>query len=168
MTTEQIIGLVLALIIMSVGVAGSILPGVPSTPLVLIAAIAHKLYFGAAGVGWLIMSLLVGLTVLSVLMDYLATLAGARKLGATWRGTTGAIVGCLIGMFFSLPGIIVGPFLGATVFELAGGRPWNESGRAGIGATLGLLAGAIGKVACCMAMMALFGTNVVYRTLTLP
>jgi uncharacterized protein YqgC (DUF456 family) len=165
MTTEQIIGLVLALVVMSVGVAGSILPGLPSTPLVLIAAIGHKLYFGETGVGWVVMSFLVGLTLLSVLMDYLATLAGARKLGATWRGTTGAVVGCLIGLFFSLPGLILGPFLGATVFELAGGRPWQESGRAGLGATLGLLAGAIGKVACCVAMMGLFGANVVYRTL---
>jgi hypothetical protein len=68
-------------------------------------------------------------------------------------------------MFFSLPGLILGPFLGATAFELAGGRPWQESGRAGLGATLGLLAGAIGKVACCVAMMGLFGANVVYRTL---
>ena len=103
MTTEQIIGLVLALVIMSVGVAGSILPGLPSTPLVLIAAIGHKLYFGETGVGWLVMTLLVGLTLLSILMDYLATLAGARKLGATWRGTTGAVVGCLLGLCFSLP-----------------------------------------------------------------
>ena len=166
MTTEQIIGLTIALVIMSVGVLGSILPGLPSTPLVLIGAVGHKIYFGETGVGWLVMTLLAGLTVLSILMDYLATLAGARKLGATWRGTTGAIVGCLIGMFFSLPGLILGPFLGATAFELAGGRPWQESGRAGVGATLGLLAGAIGKVACCVAMMGLFAVNVIYRSLS--
>lgn len=166
MTTEQIIGLVLALGVMSVGVAGSILPGIPSTPLVLIAAIGHKLYFGATGAGWVTMTLLIGLTLLSILMDYLATLVGARKLGATWRGTVGAVAGCLIGLFFSLPGVILGPFLGATAFELAGGRSWNESGRAGIGATLGLLAGAIGKVACCVAMMAVFAISVIYHTLT--
>jgi len=53
------------------------------------------------------------------------------------------------------------------VFELAGGRAFPESSRAGLGATLGLLAGAIGKVACCMAMMGLFVVNVVYRTLTI-
>ena len=52
MTTEQIIGLILALLLMAVGVAGSILPGLPSTPVVLIAAIAHRIYFGPAGAAW--------------------------------------------------------------------------------------------------------------------
>lgn len=167
MTTEQVIGLILAMVVMSLGVAGSILPGLPSTPLVLIAAVAHKLYFGPTGVGWVVLTLLALFTALSLLMDYLATLVGARQLGATWRGTTGAVVGCLIGMFFSLPGILLGPFVGATVFELAGGRAFPESSRAGLGATLGLLAGAIGKVACCGAMMGLFAVNVIYRSLTL-
>jgi hypothetical protein len=167
MTTEQVIGIILALVVMSLGVAGSVLPGLPSTPLVLIAAVAHKLYFGPTGVGGMVMTVLVLFTAVSMLMDYLATLLGARHLGATWRGTTGAVVGCLIGMFFSLPGILLGPFVGATVFELAGGRAFPESSRAGLGATLGLLAGAIGKVACCLAMMGLFVINVVYRSLTL-
>jgi len=103
MTTEQVIGMILALVVMSLGVAGSILSGLPSTPLVLIAAVGHKLYFGPTGVGWMVMTLLVLFTAVSLLMDYLATLVGARQLGATWRGTTGAVVGCLIGMFFSLP-----------------------------------------------------------------
>lgn len=50
MTTEQIIGLILALLIMSIGALGALLPGLPSTPLVLLAAVAHKLWFGATGV----------------------------------------------------------------------------------------------------------------------
>ena len=45
MSSEQIIGLLLALLVMGVGCLGSVLPGLPSTPLVLIAAIGHKLYF---------------------------------------------------------------------------------------------------------------------------
>ena len=57
-SVEQIIGLIVALLIMSVGIVGSLLPALPSTPLILLIAIAHKLYFGAAGVGWLMMTLL--------------------------------------------------------------------------------------------------------------
>lgn len=164
-SAEQIVGLTIALVIMLAGLAGSILPGVPSTPLVLLGAIAHKLYFGSMGVGWLVMSLLGGFTLLSLVMDYLASVYGAKRLGATWRGATGAIVGGLIGLFFNLPGILLGPFLGALVFEMAGGRKFRESSRAGLGATLGLLAGALGKAFCCLAMMALFAVNVVYRSL---
>ena len=166
MTTEQIIGLILTLIVMFAGVAGSILPGLPGTPLVLLAAIGHKLYFGPTGAAWWVLVILGGLTVISVLVDYAASIYGAKRLGATWRGAVGAIVGALIGLFFNLPGIILGPFVGAVLFELAGGREWKEASRAGVGATLGLLAGAVGKVACCVAMIGSFTANVIYRSLS--
>jgi uncharacterized protein YqgC (DUF456 family) len=164
MTTEQVIGLILALLVMGVGVVGSILPGVPGTPLVLLAAIGHKLYFGAAGAAWWVLTILGAITLISVLVDYAASVYGAKRLGATWRGALGAIVGGLIGLFFSLPGILIGPFVGAFLFELAGGRQWQDASRAGVGATLGLLAGAVGKLACCIAMMGLFAMNVIYRS----
>jgi uncharacterized protein YqgC (DUF456 family) len=164
-TTEQIIGLILALLLMVVGVAGSILPGLPSTPLVLLGAIAHKLYFGPTGVAWWVMTILALITVISLIVDYVASVYGAKRMGATWRGAVGAMVGGLVGLFFNLPGILLGPFVGAVLFELAGGREWKEASRAGVGATLGLLAGTIGKLACCIAMMGLFSVNVVVRSL---
>lgn len=165
MTTEQIIGLVIALLLMCIGVAGSILPGLPSTPLVFIGALAHKLYFGESGPAWWVVAVIGGFMAASLAMDYVASVYGAKKLGATWRGAVGAIVGGLIGLFFSIPGILIGPFVGATAFEMAGGREWKEASKAGVGATLGLLAGAIGKLACCVAMMMLFTVNVLYRSL---
>ena len=165
MTAEQIIGLSLALFVMCVGMAGSILPGVPGTPLVVVAAIAHRLYFGTASVSNTVVVLIVLLMILSLVMDYLASMAGAKKLGATWRGVLGAVVGALIGIFFNLPGIILGPFLGAAAFEMIGGREWKEAARAGLGAVIGLFVGALGKVACCAAMMGLFAVNVIARSL---
>jgi hypothetical protein len=165
MTTEQIVGLILALLVMGVGVAGSILPGLPGTPLVLVAAIGHKLYFGPTGAAWWVLTILAGFTAVSIVVDYAASVYGAKKLGATWRGAVGAIVGGLIGLFFSLPGILLGPFIGAFLFEMAGGREWRDASKAGVGATLGLLAGTLGKLACCVAMIGLFTVNVIYRSL---
>ena len=164
MTTEQIIGLILALLVMCVGLAGSILPGLPSTPLVLAGAVGHKLYFGPTGAAWWVLAVLGAFTAVSLVMDYAASVYGAKKLGATWRGAVGAIVGGLIGLFFGLVGILIGPFAGAMIFEMAGGREWRKASRAGVGATLGLLAGALGKLACCVAMMVLFAVNVIYRS----
>ena len=164
MTTEQILGLTFALLLMFLGVVGSILPGLPSTPLVLIGAVGHKLYFGPTGAAWWVMGVLALFTVLSLVVDYVASMYGAKRLGATWKGAAGAIVGGLIGLFFSLPGILLGPFIGAMLFEMAGGREWKAASKAGVGATLGLLAGAVGKVACCVAMMGLFTVNVIYRS----
>jgi uncharacterized protein len=164
-TAEQIIGLAVALLVMLCGLVGSILPGVPGTPLLLVAAIAHRLYFGAASANNWVLAGLVILTALSFAFDYLASMFGAKKLGATWRGILGAVVGGLVGIFFSFPGIILGPFLGALLFEMAAGRELKPSARAGLGAVLGLLAGAVGKLAICVAMMGLFTVNVIYRSL---
>ncbi len=113
MTTEQIIGLILALIVMGIGCLGSVLPALPSTPLVLIAAIGHKLYFGPAGAGWITLTLLCLVTALALVMDYLASIYGAKRFGATRKGMAGAIVGGIVGLFFNLPGILLGPFIGA-------------------------------------------------------
>lgn len=165
MTTEQILGLILALLVMFVGIVGSILPGLPSTPFVFLGALGHKLYFKEMGAAWWVVLVLGILTVLSLVLDYLATIYGAKKMGATWRGVVGALVGGVVGLFFSLPGILLGPFVGAMAFEMVGGREWKESSRAGIGATLGLIAGTLGKLACCIAMMGLFTFNVIFRSI---
>jgi uncharacterized protein YqgC (DUF456 family) len=164
MSGEEIIGLVLAWIVMLVGLAGSALPVLPGAPLVLAAVVGHRLWFGAHGVGNVVLALLVGLMLLSLLLDYAAILLGAKKLGATWRGMVGAVVGAVAGLFFGPVGILVGPFLGAVLFELAGGRKWREAGRAGGGAFLGFLVGVVGKVGCCTAMIVLFTVNVILRS----
>ena len=165
MTVEQIIGFVLTLLVMLVGTIGTVLPVLPGTPVLVVAALGHKLWFGDQGAAWWVIAVLVAIMLFSILLDYLATVVGAKKLGATWRGMTGAILGGLIGLFFSLPGILLGPFVGALLGESLGGRNWKESSKAGLGATIGLLAGAVGKVACCVAMLGMFALNVVYRSL---
>jgi uncharacterized protein YqgC (DUF456 family) len=164
MSAEQIAGLVLALLVMLLGCLGSFLPLLPGTPLVLVAAVAHRLYFGAASVNNWVLVLFFLLTALSFGLDYLASSLGAKKLGATWRGMLGAVIGGLVGLFFSLPGIILGPFIGALLFEMLGGYEFERATRAGVGAMLGLLAGALGKFAISVVMVTLFAVSVVYRS----
>jgi len=165
MSWEQIIGISVALIIMLIGLIGSIIPVLPGTPVVLIAAIGHRLCFGEASISNLFLTVLVLLTGLSLLLDFVASVLGAKKFGATWRGMAGAIIGGIIGLFFSLPGIILGPFLGAMILEMTGDKEFKLAAKAGAGAVIGLLLGVIGKFSICVMMIALFATNTVYRTL---
>lgn len=164
MTTEQIIGLGLALLIMVIGAIGSILPVLPGTPLILAAAIGHRIYFGEHSVGMIVLICLVVLTLITLALDYVASAYGAKRLGATWRGAVGAAIGGIVGLFFGLPGILVGPFLGATALEMAGGYEWKKASRAGLGATLGLFVSAVGKGALSVVMMGLFTVNVILRS----
>jgi uncharacterized protein YqgC (DUF456 family) len=163
MTMEATVGLSIALLVMCIGLIGSVVPGIPSTPLILAAAIGHKIYFGPESVGVLVMTLLVVVTAFSIVLDYAASMAGAKKLGATWRGAVGAVLGVIAGLFFPFPGIIIGPFAGAVVLEMVGGREWREASKAGLGATVGLLAGAVAKIGCGLGMIALFTINVIQR-----
>lgn len=164
MTTEQIVGLSLALLVMLVGVIGCLLPVLPGTPIILAAAVGHRIYFGEHGPGWAVLAVLLVLTLLSLLFDQAASMIGAKKLGATWKGVTGAVVGGVLGLFFSIPGILLGPFIGATLFELLGDREFRDAVRAGTGATIGLLVGTVGKTALGLAMMLLFAVNVIQRS----
>lgn len=164
MTAEQIVGLSLTLLVMLAGLVGSILPVLPGTPLILIAAIGHRLYFGAAGISNFVLGVLVALMVVSLVFDFLASMLGAKKFGATWRGMTGAVIGGIIGLFFSLPGIILGPFLGAMLFEMLGDKKFKKAAKAGLGATVGLLLGIIGKFSIGVVMIILFATNVILRS----
>lgn len=165
MTTEQIIGLSLALLVMVAGLIGSVLPGLPGTPLILVAAIGHRLYFGAEhSVNNLVLVILIALTIASLVFDFLASVLGAKKFGSTWRGAVGAVIGGIVGLFFALPGIILGPFLGAMLFEMLGDREFKAAARAGLGATLGLILGVVGKFAIGVIMMVLFATNVILRS----
>ena len=164
MTTAEIIGLTLTLLVMLAGFVGSIVPFLPGPPLVLIAAVGHRLCFGENSASALVMLYLAALTVVALLLDHFASVYGAKRFGATWRGLLGAFVGGVVGIFFSIPGIIIGPFIGAMLFELMGGYEFDKASRAGLGATLGVFAGIIGKCVISVVMIGLFTMNVIWRS----
>jgi len=164
MNGSEILGFVLAGIVMLVGLLGTVLPGIPGAPLILAAAVLHKIYFRDASVSYFVLILLTLLTVLSLVLDFLGTMFGAKKLGATWRGIVGAMLGAIVGIFFSLPGLILGPIIGAFLFEFLAGREWKESARAGAGALLGMLLGAVGKAVCCVLMIVIFSLSVFWNS----
>jgi hypothetical protein len=164
-TTVEIVGFALTLLVMCIGLAGSILPMLPGSPIVLAAAILHKLYFGADGANLWVLAVLAAFVLLSLGLDYLATSVGARKLGGSWKGMAGAVLGGIVGLFFSIPGILLGPFIGAFLFEYVGDYEYKRALRAGAGATLGLLVSAVGKFSVCVVMIALFSVNILYRAM---
>jgi uncharacterized protein YqgC (DUF456 family) len=89
-------------------------------------------------------------------IDLLASILGAKKVGASRAAVVGAALGAVVGLFFSLPGLIVGPFLGALAGELLVGKTWKEAGKAGLGTWLGMVLGAIAKLALTFAMLGIF------------
>lgn len=146
----------LTLLLMLVGVVGCVFPGIPGTPLIFAVAVGHRLIVGPAGAPTWVLIVLGVIACLSLALDFVAAFFGAKKLGATRWGMTGAVLGGLIGLFAGPVGILLGPFIGAFSLEWFAGREWREAAKAGAGATLGLFVGAVGKLACATGMVLLF------------
>lgn len=89
-------------------------------------------------------------------IDFIAGSLGAKKFGASPRAMFGAACGAVVGLFFGLPGVILGPFIGAVIGELSAQRTLGEAGRAGLGTALGLAFGAAAKLALGLAMIGIF------------
>lgn len=149
---------------MGVGAVGCLFPAIPGTPLVLGGAVLHRFYFGERSVGNGVLVLLVLLTGVALLLDYLASVYGAKRFGATGWGVAGAVLGAMLGVLWPFPGLLVGPFAGAVALEMLAGREWKEAAQAGLGATLGFLVGGVGKFAVAVAMTGLFTVSVVQRS----
>ena len=75
-------------------------------------------------------------------LDYLTPLLGTKYSGGSRAGNWGCILGTIAGIFLFAPwGIILGPFIGALVGELIGGKPMQEALRAGMGRGSGAFCG---------------------------
>jgi uncharacterized protein YqgC (DUF456 family) len=68
----------------------------------------------------------------------------------------------LAGIFFGLPGLIVGPFAGAVGAELIGGRKLAHASKIGFGTWMGLALGTAFKVALAFAMLGVFALALIF------
>lgn len=146
----------LAALLIVAGFAGLILPALPGIPLVYAGLVLFAWSENFAYVGWITLTLLGVLALLSYGVDLLAASLGAKKFGASPRAMWGAALGALFGLFFGLFGILLGPFVGAVVGEFSGKATAREAVHAGLGATLGLVFGALLKIALAFTMLGVF------------
>ncbi|GAB3385390.1 DUF456 domain-containing protein [Lysobacter fragariae] len=157
----QAIYYVLAVVMMVLGIVGTVLPALPGLPLVfagmLLAAWAGD--FQQVG-GWVIAVLAV-LTLVSLGIDFMATMLGAKRVGASKVALVGAMLGTFAGLLFGVVGIFVGPFIGALVGELiwlkgVGGQELGKATKVGLGTWMGIVVGTILKLGVAFVMVGLF------------
>jgi uncharacterized protein len=143
--------------LMAAGVFASVVPALPGIPLAFagIWLAAGADHYRRIGLWWLLGIAAVGAVGLS--LDLLAGALGAKHAGASQRAVWGSLLGSVIGIFFGLPGLLLGPFLGAVAGELSAGNSMLRSTHVGFGAWLGLIFGTIMKLVACVTMILLFG-----------
>lgn len=146
----------LAAVLVVAGIVGLVLPALPG-PLLLFAGLwAAAWAEGFVFVGAKTLIALGLMAALASLADFVAGAFGARRYGASPRSIAGATLGAVVGLFFGLPGLVLGPFIGALLGELSTRADVLAAGRAGWGATVGLALGTAVKVALGFAMLGLF------------
>jgi len=145
--------------LIAAGLIGAIVPAVPGIPLIFggIWLIAGVDGYRHLGIWWLLGIALIGAVGLTV--DLLAGAVGAKRVGASKQAVAGALAGTVIGVFFGLPGLLIGPFAGAMLGELAAGNTVQRSTAVGVGAWIGLLFGTLIKLVSSIMMVALFGAG---------
>lgn len=138
------------------GLAGLILPLLPGAPLIFAGLLMASWSDDFEYVGTISLVVLGLLALLTYAVDLAASAFGARRFGASPRAAIGAGLGAFLGLFFGLPGVLIGPFAGAVAGELSNRRKLDDAGRAGLGATLGLVIGAGLKLALGFTMISLY------------
>jgi uncharacterized protein YqgC (DUF456 family) len=145
-----------AALLVLVGLAGSVLPALPGVPLVFAGLLVAAWADDFTRVGAVTVVLLGLLTVVSFAIDFAATAMGAKRVGATRQAIVGAALGTFAGVFLGIPGLILGPFVGAVVGEMLSHGEMQRATRAGIATWVGLLFGTLAKLALIFTMIGVF------------
>ncbi len=153
---------VLAALLIVGGLAGSVLPALPGIPMVfggiwLAAAVDGYRHLG---IWWLLIIGAIG--TVGVVVDFVASTLGAKRVGASKQALWGAAIGTIVGMFLGIPGLLFGPFVGALLGELASGNSVLRSTHVGVGTWLGLLLGTLLKLVLSFLMVGLFGVAMLF------
>jgi uncharacterized protein YqgC (DUF456 family) len=149
------------IVLFAIGLLGTVVPVLPGSVIILGAAVAHRLLVPPEKtVSWFVIALMVLLTAATYAIDFAASYFGAKRFGATKWGSFGAIVGAIVGLFFGLPGLLIGPVVGVIAFEFFRGRQLIAAGKAGWGTLLGNIGGMLLKLVIAIAMIVIFLMNV--------
>ncbi len=152
----QVLYYVLAVILVLVGLAGTVLPAIPGLPLMFAGMFLGAWAGGFEEIGAVTLTALGILTVLALAMDFWVTAMGAKRVGASKQAVIGASIGTFVGLFFGIWGLFLGPFAGAAIGELQHQRHLGQAARVGVGTWIGLLFGVVLKLALAFTMIGTF------------
>jgi uncharacterized protein YqgC (DUF456 family) len=139
-----------------VGLAGTVVPLLPGTSIIFLGALFHHFFLPHLSSWWTIAGLAVGV-LLSVAVNWGSGLMGAKWFGASKWGVIGAAVGACVGIFFALPGLLLGPVIGALLGErLLAKRDLSQAVKSGAGAGVGLVLATVAQMVIALVMIALF------------
>jgi uncharacterized protein YqgC (DUF456 family) len=149
--------LALTLFVMLIGIIGTVLPVIPGTLLIFLAALIYALLEGFQVVGWPTLVILGLLTIVATTADIWASSVGAKMGGASGWSVLVGLIGGLVGfILFTLPGAIVGALLGVLLTEIVRVGDWRQALKAGSGWVVGWILATVTQLGIGLVMLAIF------------
>jgi len=142
--------------LIAVGIAGTVLPALPGTALVLAGAVLGAWIDDFTRVGSGVLIALTVLAVISWVLDYVAGVMGAKRAGASRQALIGAAVGTVVGLFMGLVGVLFMPLVGAAFGEYLARRDHEGAMRVGVATWVGMMVGIVAKVVIAFVMLGIF------------
>lgn len=144
-------------ILMLVGVIGVFLPAIPGIPLMMLLAVVFGFvdkFQNLRGTDFIWLAII---TLLSIIVDQLSGLLGARYGGASRKALLYGFIGLIIG-FFVIPiwGSLAGLFLGVLIAEIQAHKDQKRALKAASGSLLGYVAGMIVNLILAIIFLTLF------------
>lgn len=153
---------VLSVLLIAVGLAGTVLPALPGTIFVLAGIVLGAWIDGFTRVGSTTLAIVTVLAVLAWALDYVAGLLGAKRVGASREALIGAVLGTVAGLFMGLVGVLFMPLVGAALGEYIARRDHGQAVRVGTATWIGMMVGLVAKVVLACVMVGIFVVALVF------
>ncbi len=154
---------VAGVVLLAAGVAGLVLPILPGAVLLVAGVVALAWAGDFVILGWGTVAFAGGMGLAITAVDWVASILGAKAFGASKWAVIGSAVGLVVGLFLGLPGIILGPAVGALAFEYAKDPNFERALKAGVGAFLGFVVGSVLKVTLAFALIGVVALRYLFR-----
>ncbi len=152
----------LSIVLIIGGLAGTVLPALPGTALILAGIVLGAWIDGFVRVGSTTLIVITVIAVIAWVLDYVAGLLGAKKAGASRQAIIGAMIGTVVGLFMGVVGVLFMPLVGAAIGEFIAIKDQRQALRVGVATWLGIMAGLLAKVVLAFVMIGLFVAALIF------
>jgi uncharacterized protein len=147
---------IIAVLLIIVGVAGTVLPALPGVPLIFGGVLLAAWIGDFQRISVFTVVVLAVLAVVGIVIDYIAAAISAKRAGASKQGIIGAAIGTVAGVFTGLWGLLFMPLMGAAIGEFIAHKDAFRAGKVGAATWFGLLVGTAIKLAIAFTMVGVF------------
>ncbi len=136
---------------------GLVYPIIPSVLVIWAGVLVYQFGIDPDELSWITWTMLVLLTVLLFLADYLANLHFVDRAGGSKWGMRAATIGLIAGSFVIPPfGVIIVPFILVFLVELLQKKPFQESLKVAFATLIAFLSGTLAKAVIQLIMIGVF------------